>query len=106
MFDVFTALKMIHVNHRQIGTTQIVIIDDSGKPNGLLTDLIRDVVGSIDIFINLKSVFTVDELLTKFANHTPLPTDVLSEYEKILRQPILGINFAPRKGQIELIFGG
>lgn len=106
MFDVFTALKMITVNHRQIGSTQILITDAEGKPNGLLTDLLRDVVGSIDIFVNLRDVFSVDDLMELFASHTPMPKDVLSEYDKILRQEILGINFAPHKGQIELVFGG
>ncbi|WP_137596671.1 hypothetical protein [Paucilactobacillus kaifaensis] len=106
MLDVFTMLKMINVNHRHVANSQIVVTDENGKPNALLTDLIRDVVSSINIFIDIRDVYSVEELINAFSVHTPLPADVLDEYSKILKQTILGINFATKKNQIELIFGG
>lgn len=104
MFNVFGMLKMFSVNHRHISNSQIVVTDASGKPNSLLTDLLRDVISSINIFINIEDVFSVEDLVALFYERTPLPADVLSEYDKILKQEILRINFATRKGQIELIF--
>jgi len=104
MFNVFGMLKMFSVNHHHISNSQIVVTDQARKPNSLLTDLLRDVISSINIFINITDVISVEELVAIFAERTPLPADVLSEYEKILKQDILRVNFATRKGQIELIF--
>ncbi|KIS03887.1 hypothetical protein [Paucilactobacillus wasatchensis] len=106
MIDVFTMLKMMNVDHRHVANSQIVITDEEGKPDALLTDLLRDVVSSINIFIDIRDVYSVDDLIDAFSAHTPLPDDVLDEYSKILKQTILGLNFATRKNQIELIFGG
>ncbi|KRM12407.1 hypothetical protein FD16_GL002402 [Paucilactobacillus suebicus DSM 5007 = KCTC 3549] len=96
-------LKLINVNHRHIRNSQVVVTDEAGKPNALLTDLLRDVINSINIFVNINDTYSVDELVDALTVHTPLPDDVLEEYEKILGQEILGINFATRKGQIEFI---
>lgn len=103
MNTIFTMLKMISVNHRHISNSQIVVTDAAGKPNGLLTDLLRDVINSINIFVNINDTYSAAELVTAIGNHTPLPDEVLEEYRKILEQEISGINFATRKGQIELI---
>lgn len=104
MYTVFTMLKLISVNHRHISNSQVVVTDQDGKPNSLLTDLLRDVVNSINIFVDINDAYSVDDLLGALSDHTPLPDDVLDEYGKILAQEILGINFATRKGQIEFIF--
>jgi hypothetical protein len=46
----------------------------------------------------------VSQLVNELKMFTPLPTDVLDEYTKILEQPVSSINFAPRKQQIELVY--
>lgn len=103
MYTIFTMLKMISVNHRHISNAQVVVTDEAGKPNGLLTDLLRDVINSINIFVDINETYSAAELVAAISDHTPLPDEVLEEYRKILEQEILGVNFATRKGQIELI---
>ncbi|WP_440767662.1 hypothetical protein [Lactiplantibacillus plantarum] len=70
----------------------MVVTDGNGKPNAILTELLNDVVGNMRIFINMEDVYSVDDLMRALAAHTPLPQDVLEEYEKVLREPIYNIN--------------
>ncbi|TLQ21186.1 hypothetical protein FEZ41_00365 [Lentilactobacillus parafarraginis] len=106
MNNLFDVLKMVSFNHLGFDSTQVVITDVAGKPNGLLTDLFRDVVNKVNLFIDLSSAHDAGEVIASLQNHTPLPDDVLDEYGKILREPLLGINFAPQKGQMELLVNG
>ncbi|KRK48657.1 hypothetical protein [Secundilactobacillus kimchicus] len=106
MDNLFDVLKMVNVNHRGFASKQVVITDLAGKPNGLLTDLFRDTVSNIHLFLDMAQLESADDVLTALADHTPLPDDVLDEYAKILKEPLLKINFAPQKGQIELVVRG
>lgn len=102
MDNLFDVLKMVSFNHMGFDASQVVITDLEGKPNGILTDLYRDVVNKINLFIDLRSARDDGDVLTLLRAHTPLPDDVLEEYGKILEEPLIRINFAPQKGQMEL----
>ncbi|EEI71646.1 MAG: hypothetical protein ABF723_12785 [Lentilactobacillus hilgardii] len=106
MDNLFDVLKMVSFNHFGFDSSQVVITDVAGKPNSLLTDLFRDVVNKINLFIDLSAAHDAGDVLASLQNHTPLPDDVLDEYGKILREPLVGINFAPQKGQMELLVNG
>lgn len=106
MNNLFDVLKMVSVNHHGFASAQVVITDTAGKPNGLLTDLYRDTVSNIHLFLNVEDVDSADDVLAALTEHTPLPDDVLDEYAKILKEPLLAINFAPQKSQIELVVRG
>jgi len=106
MNNLFDVLKMVRFNHFGFDPAQVVITDVAGKPNSILTDLYRDVVSKINLFINLDEADTPQEVISSLKLHTPLPLDVLDEYGKILDEPLLGINFAPQKGQMELLVRG
>lgn len=101
---VFDVLKLVKVNHGDIYIQQIVITDDVGKPNSILTDLLRDVLSKIQMFVDLDSVHDIAEVIDILHSFTPLPDDVLDEYEKILTQEISTINFATKKHEIELVY--
>ncbi|MTV83100.1 hypothetical protein [Secundilactobacillus folii] len=103
MDSVFDILKMITVNHHTVDGGQLVVTDLEGKPNSLLTDLLRDTVGNMRLFIDLASVDSADDVLAKLGETTPLPDDVLDEYSKILKERVAGLNFAPQKSTIELL---
>ncbi|MFD1126008.1 hypothetical protein ACFQ22_11665 [Lentilactobacillus raoultii] len=106
MDNLFDVLKMVSFNHLGFDASQVVITDVAGKPNSLLTDLFRDVVNKINLFIDLGAAHDAGDVLASLQAHTPLPDDVLEEYGKILREPLVGINFAPQKGQMELLVNG
>ncbi|MCW3778320.1 hypothetical protein [Levilactobacillus namurensis] len=103
MTDIFTILKNVSVNHQPVAGTEIVVTDVQGKPNGLLTDLVHDLINDALLFVNLAEIATADDLIDRLHAHTPLPDDVLEEYAKILAERCYGLNFAPQKGQIEII---
>jgi hypothetical protein len=103
MDTVFDVLKMVSVNHHGIVGEQLVITDVSGKPNGLLTDLLRDTLGNMRLFIDMEKVFSADDVLSALGECTPLPDDVLDEYAKILKERVLGLNIAPQKNQVEIL---
>ena len=43
MDNLFDVLQMVRFNHLAFDSSQVVITDVEGKPNGILTDLFRDV---------------------------------------------------------------
>ncbi|MFL2029468.1 hypothetical protein [Loigolactobacillus zhaoyuanensis] len=104
MITVFDVLKMVTIDHTPVDVQQLVMTDTAGKPNSILTDLLNDVLGKIRIFIDLQEITGINQLVNELKMFTPLPVDVLDEYEKILAQPVSSINFAPRKQQIELVY--
>ncbi|KRM58734.1 hypothetical protein C5L31_001695 [Secundilactobacillus malefermentans] len=103
MNTLFDVLKMTTIDHQNLTINRILITDTEGKPNAILTELFHDVINKIRLFIDFSSVDSADSLIMELSVHTPLPDEVLSEYQKILTEPLLGINFAARKGEIELI---
>ncbi|MFD1317481.1 hypothetical protein [Loigolactobacillus zhaoyuanensis] len=104
MITVFDVLKMVTIDHTPVDVQQLVMTDTAGKPNSILTDLLNDVLGKIRIFIDLQEITGINQLVNELKMFTPLPVDVLDEYEKILAQPVSSINFTPRKQQIELVY--
>ncbi|NLS63079.1 hypothetical protein [Lactiplantibacillus plantarum] len=105
MLNVFDIVKLTKIDHKEVDSNQVVVTDGKGKPNAILTELLNDVVGNMRIFINMEDVYSVDDLMRALAAHTPLPQDVLEEYEKVLREPIYNINFVPKRGQVEVVIG-
>ena len=105
MLNVFDIVKLTKINHKEIDSNQIVVTDGNGKPNAVLTELLNDVVSNMQLFVNMTDIYAVDDLLQALSAHTPLPADVLDEYEKILREPIYEINFVPKRGQVEVVVG-
>ncbi|MFD1671953.1 hypothetical protein ACFQ5M_07595 [Agrilactobacillus yilanensis] len=101
---VFDVLKVVKVNHGDVYVQQILMTDAAGKPNSVLTDLLRDVLSKIQMFVNLDEVHDVDEVIDILHSFTPLPDDVLDEYDKVLTQEVSAINFATRKHEIELVY--
>ncbi|WP_125979845.1 hypothetical protein [Loigolactobacillus iwatensis] len=104
MLTVFDVLKIIRINHDQLDTHQVVMTQRDGKPNSVLTDLLTDVVTKTRMFVDLEQIHSSSELITTLREVTPLPEEVLTEYEKILGQPVVTINFATRKGLVELVY--
>ncbi|KRM87187.1 hypothetical protein [Lacticaseibacillus thailandensis] len=102
--NVFQALKLLQVNHRPVSQHELVITDPSGKPDAAMSDLLADVVGKLAIFADLDSALTPADLIKQLHGCTPLPGDVLAEYNKILTQELEHVNFATRKGVIELVY--
>lgn len=103
MQTIFDVLKHISVNHQEVESPQVVVTDVAGKPNSLLTDLLHDLMNNALLFVTLAELASAEELIEHLRTHTPLPADVLSEYGKILTEHCEGLNFAPQKGQIEII---
>ncbi|CAJ1230239.1 hypothetical protein [Lactiplantibacillus xiangfangensis] len=105
MLNIFDIVKLTKIDHKEIDSNQIVVTDGNGKPNAILTELLNDVVSNMRIFVDMNEVYSVDDLMRELSEHTPLPSDVLEEYEKVLREPIYNINFVPKRGQVEVIVG-
>ncbi|MFB9768949.1 hypothetical protein [Lactiplantibacillus modestisalitolerans] len=105
MLNVFDIVKLTKIDHKEVDNNQMVITDGNGKPNAILTELLNDVISNLRIFVDMASVYSVDDLLRELAEHTPLPEDVLEEYEKVLREPIYDLNFVPKRGQVEVVVG-
>lgn len=105
MLNIFDIVKLTKIDHKEIDSNQIVVTDGNGKPNAILTELLNDVVSNMRIFVDMNEVYSVDDLMRELSEHTPLPSDVLEEYEKALREPIYNINFVPKRGQVEVIVG-
>ncbi|WP_125702637.1 hypothetical protein [Lacticaseibacillus daqingensis] len=101
--NVFRALKLIQLEHQPLNHQQVVITDGAGKPDAQLTDLLADCLSKIDIFADLSQAATVHDIIDDLHLLTPLPYDVLEEYQKILDQPIQGVNLALHKGLVELV---
>lgn len=102
--NVFHALKLIQFDHQPLNHQEVVITAPDGKPDAELSDLLSDCLNKIDIFIDWDKENTVADVIDDLHLLTPLPYDVLDEYQKILEQPISGVNFARRKRLIELIY--
>ncbi|MDT6981288.1 hypothetical protein [Levilactobacillus zymae] len=103
MPTIFTILKFVSVNHRPMASSQVIVTDAAGKPNGLLSDLVHDLINDALLFVNLAELDTAADLIAKLREHTPLPADVLEEYGKILNEPCFGLNVAPQKDTIEIV---
>lgn len=101
--NVFTALKMLQINHTMLNQTNVVITDAQGKPNALLSELLADALAKVLIFGDLATATTPTGLVDQLRMFTPLREEVLDEYEKILGEKIIGINFATKKQVVELI---
>ncbi|WP_242755728.1 hypothetical protein [Lacticaseibacillus paracasei] len=92
--NVYHALKMIQIEHQPLNHRQVVITDENGKPLSQLTDLLSDCLSKIDLFVDLPSTDTasdvsdVSDVIDDLHLLTPLPNDVLDEYQKVLDQPI------------------
>ena len=41
MISVFDVVRISRIDHTVVNSHQLVITDENGKPNGLLTDLLR-----------------------------------------------------------------
>ncbi len=106
MNNLFDVLKMVSFNHQPFYDGQVVVTDVAGKPNAILTDLYRDVVSKVSLFIDLSEADSPKDVIAELKAHTPLQYDVLDEYQKILEESLLGINVAPQKGLMELMVRG
>ncbi len=102
--NIFNALQLIQVNHQPLNYLNVIITDDTGKPDAIMSDLLADVLGKLAIFGDLSAATTPSDLINQFRECTPLPEDVLNEYDKILTQTLSGINFVPKKQIVELIY--
>lgn len=102
--DVFNALKLIQFDHQPLNHQQVVITDPTGKPDAELSDLLADCLSKVDIFIDFGTANSVADVIDDLHLLTPLPYDVLEEYQKILEQKITNINFASHKQLIELVY--
>lgn len=102
--NVFQVLKFITVNHQNISPEEVTLTDLNGKPNGVMTDLLHDILTKIYLFVDLNAVSDPHEIITKLANVTPLPEDVLDEYQKALEQMVYQVNFATKKHLVEIVY--
>nr|WP_203623708.1 MULTISPECIES: hypothetical protein [unclassified Lacticaseibacillus] len=102
--DVYHAIKMLQIEHQPLNHSQVVIIDGNGKPQSQLSDLLFDCMSKIDLFTDLSTTDTSSDVIDDLHLQTPLPNDVLDEYQKILDQPISGINIASHKNLVELVY--
>ena len=102
--DVYHAIKMLQIEHQPLNHSQVVIIDGNGKPQSQLSDLLFDCMSKIDLFTDLSTTDTSSDVIDDLHLLTPLPNDVLNEYQKILDQPISGINIASHKNLVELVY--
>ena len=102
--NIYSALKFIQIDHEPVNHLQVVITDQNGKPDTGMTDLLADCLNKIDIFVDLSTTDRVSDVIDDLNLLTPLPYDVLEEYQKILEQPITGVNIAMKKQLIELIY--
>lgn len=102
--NVFNALKLIQFDHQPLNHQQVVITDANGKPDAQLSELLADCLSKVDIFIDFNTTNSVADVIDDLHLLTPLPYDVLEEYQKVLEQHIVGVNFASQKELIELIY--
>ncbi|WP_125570511.1 hypothetical protein [Lacticaseibacillus songhuajiangensis] len=102
--NVFTALKLIQIDHHGLDPHNVIITDDTGKPDNVLTGLLTDVLTNVNLFTDWNAENSAPGLVERLHNCTPLPSDVLDEYRKILEQEIAGINFSVRRGTVELVY--
>ncbi|KRL86653.1 hypothetical protein [Lacticaseibacillus pantheris] len=102
--DVFQALKLLQVNHQPASQRELVVTDPTGKPDATMSALLADVLGKLAIFGDLDNAHSPEELINQLHAVTPLPSDVLAEYDKILTQRLEHINFATHKQIIELVY--
>lgn len=102
--NVFTALQLLQIDHRDLVPGTVTITDDRGKPDNVLSDLLTDVLTNVNLFTDLNAASSAAGLVELLHNVTPLPHDVLDEYRKILEQDIAGINFSSRRGAVELVY--
>lgn len=102
--SVFDIIKITQLNHDYFPANKLVMTDVEGKPNSLLTDLLRDVVTKIEILLDFDQFNQAKQVITKLKEVTPLPEDVLGEYEKILNQPVIGINFVSKRQELEIVY--
>ncbi|WP_369440759.1 hypothetical protein [Levilactobacillus namurensis] len=84
MTDIFTILKNVSVNHQPVAGTEIVVTDVQGKPNGLLTDLVHDLINDALLFVNLAEIATADDLIDRLHAHTP---GVREDFSRALLRP-------------------
>lgn len=102
--NVFQALKFITINHQNVSPDSVALTDLNGKPNAVMTDLLHDILTKIYLFVDLDSIEDVGEMIAKLARVTPLPQDVLDEYEKALEQAVYQVNFATKKNLVEIVY--
>ena len=102
--NIYSALKFVQIDHAPVNHLQVVVTDQSGKPDAGMTDLLIDCLKKIDIFVDLSTTDRVSDVIYDLNLLTPLPYDVLEEYQKILEQPITGINIAMKKQLIEFVY--
>lgn len=102
--NVFQVLKFITINHKNVGPDQVSLTDLNGKPNAVMTDLLHDILTKVYLFVDLNSVETTQEVMMKLAAVTPLPDDVLDEYQKALEQTVYQVNFATKKELVEIVY--
>lgn len=102
--NVFQALKFITVNHQNVSPDQVALTDLNGKPNAVMTDLLHDILTKIYLFVDLEQIEDVGGVIARLARTTPLPQDVLDEYQKALEQAVYQVNFATKKGLVEIVY--
>lgn len=102
--NVFQVLKFITVNHKGIAPDQVALTDLNGKPNAVMTELLHDILTKIYLFVDLENVETTQEVILKLSAVTPLPDDVLDEYQKALEQTVYQVNFATKKELVEIVY--
>jgi len=102
--NVFTALQLIRIDHANLDQRTVVITDDNGKPDNVLSGLLSDVLTNIAIFADINKANSPLSLIEQLRSCTPLPADVLDEYQKLLEQEIAAVNFAAHKGIVELVY--
>ena len=102
--NVFNALKLIQFDHQPLNHQQVVITDASGKPDAELSELLADCLSKVDIFLDFDTTNSVADVIVDLHLLTPLPYDVLEEYQKVLEQRIVSVNFASHKELVELVY--
>ncbi|BDR59469.1 hypothetical protein [Xylocopilactobacillus apicola] len=102
--SVFEIIKITKLNHEYFTADKLVMTDLEGKPNSLLTDLLRDVVTKIEILLDFEQLDSTQEVITALKGVTPLPDDVLDEYTKILDQSVVGVNFVSKRSELEIVY--
>ncbi|HJE15112.1 MAG TPA: hypothetical protein K8W17_03440 [Lapidilactobacillus dextrinicus] len=102
--NVFQVLKFITINHQGIAPDQVALTDLNGKPNAVMTDLLHDILTKVYLFVDLENIENTSEMIAKLSAVTPLPEDVLDEYQKALDQTVYQVNFATKKELVEIVY--
>lgn len=100
MQTIFDVLKHVSINHQEVESPQVVVTDEAGKPNGLLTDLLHDLINNALLFVTLADLASADELIARLETHTPLPADVLAEYQKSYQSRVMGLILRHRRAKL------